>query len=43
MYMTVKTSTFLHMIGPNAIEIFNTFQWTEVDDEELTIRKLKKF
>jgi hypothetical protein len=29
----VKTNTLLHVIGPDVIEIFNTFQWTEAGDE----------
>lgn len=43
----VKTSTLLHVIGPDAIEIFNTFQWTEpgdnVDDKTKVDKVLAKF
>jgi hypothetical protein len=38
----VKTNTLLHVIGPDAIEIFNTFQWTEAGDEADDNKKVDK-
>lgn len=38
----VKTNTLLHVIGPEAIEIFNTFLWTEAGDEADDNKKVDK-
>ncbi|KAK3093011.1 hypothetical protein FSP39_010012 [Pinctada imbricata] len=38
----IKTNTLLHVIGPDAIEIFNTFSWTEEGDSAGDNKKVDK-
>lgn len=38
----VKCATLLHVIGPDAIEIFNTFRWDQEGDTEGDDKKLDK-
>ena len=38
----IKCATLLHVIGPDAIEIFNTFRWNEEGDNEGDDKKMSK-
>ena len=38
----IKCATLLHVIGPDAIEIFNTFRWDEEGDNEGDDKKMSK-
>ena len=38
----VKCATLLHVIGPDAIEIFNTFRWNQEGDTPGDDKKLDK-
>lgn len=38
----IKCATLLHVIGPDAVEIFNTFKWTEEGDEPGDDKKMEK-
>ena len=39
----VKTNTLLHLIGPDAVEIFNTFEFAEPGDKAKLAPVLEKF
>ena len=39
----VKSSTFLHVIGPDALEIYNTFTWENEGDEKKLSKIVEKF
>ena len=39
----VKSSTFLHVVGPDALEIYNTFTWENEGDEKKLSKIVEKF
>ncbi|KAK3087333.1 hypothetical protein FSP39_004790 [Pinctada imbricata] len=39
----VKANTFLHIVGPDAVEIYNTFTWDAEGDEKKLDKIIQKF
>lgn len=39
----IQANTLLHVIGPDALEIYNTFTWTEQGDEKNLEKIIEKF
>ncbi|XP_048747335.2 uncharacterized protein K02A2.6-like [Ostrea edulis] len=39
----IQANTFLHIIGPDALEIYNTFTWAEAGDEKKLAKIIEKF
>jgi len=38
----IQATTFLHVIGPDALEVYNTFSWEEAGDEKKVTKILEK-
>ena len=39
----VQAATFLHVAGPEALEVYNTFTWDDDDDKSKVNKIIKKF
>ena len=39
----VQAATFLHVAGPEALEVYNTFSWTTADDKNKVDKIMEKF
>ena len=39
----IQAATLLHVIGPDALEVYNTFSWEEADDKSKVAKILEKF
>ena len=39
----VQAATFLHVAGPEALEVYNTFSWTTDDDKNKVDKIMEKF
>ena len=39
----VQSATLLHVAGPKALEVYNTFKWDDAGDEQKVNKILQKF
>ena len=39
----IQAATLLHVVGPDALEVYNTFSWEDADDKSKVAKILEKF